>query len=342
MVSHPGRGVAAITSTMVNITRIHNSVSAVANIRRIVALSRDYAHRRTAFGARLSDNPLHLETLASLELTARAQLHFTLDTVKLLGLVEAEQASEGGGDSGSHRLSRNALLLRLLTPLLKVYTAKAAIAAASEGLENFGGNGYIEDTGLPVLLRDSQVLPIWEGTTNVLSHDTLRVLAQRGGASVGEFFRVLLWRAEQAEQAEPVGNEGRLAECGRALKDVVEALRIFVGVAFRPDKRRFLEAKARRLTYSLARAYAASCLVEHAVWSRDPLDLAAAWRYCKHRPAPDPSPGDSLVDSELAVPASPALYEAETRALALDVAGDSGRPRGMGDFHLDGSPRSKF
>ena len=67
-------------------------------------------------------------------------------------------------------------LLRLLTPLAKLFTAKQAVAVVSEILECFGGAGYVEDTGLPVLLRDSQVLTIWEGTTNVLSLDLLRVL----------------------------------------------------------------------------------------------------------------------------------------------------------------------
>ena len=50
------------------------------------------------------------------------------------------------------------------------------MTVASEVLESFGGAGYVEDTGLPVLLRDSQVLPIWEGTTNVLALDTLRAI----------------------------------------------------------------------------------------------------------------------------------------------------------------------
>ncbi len=59
---------------------------------------------------------------------------------------------------------------------MKLTTAKQAVAVASEVLESFGGAGYVEDTGLPVLLRDSQVLPIWEGTTNVLALDTLRAL----------------------------------------------------------------------------------------------------------------------------------------------------------------------
>ena len=52
------------------------------------------------------------------------------------------------------------------------------MALASEALEGFGGAGYVEDTGLPVYLRDAQVLPIWEGTTNVLSLDVLRAVAR--------------------------------------------------------------------------------------------------------------------------------------------------------------------
>jgi acyl-CoA dehydrogenase len=70
----------------------------------------------------------------------------------------------------------DAQLLRLLTPIMKLTTGKQAVMVASEILECFGGAGYIEDTGLPVLLRDCQVLPIWEGTTNVLALDTLRAL----------------------------------------------------------------------------------------------------------------------------------------------------------------------
>ena len=64
-------------------------------------------------------------------------------------------------------------LLRLATPLTKLLTGKQAVAVTSEVIEGFGGAGYVEDTGLPQLLRDAQVLPIWEGTTNVLSLDAL-------------------------------------------------------------------------------------------------------------------------------------------------------------------------
>ena len=61
------------------------------------------------------------------------------------------------------------LLLRLLTPLLKLYTGKQSVAVCSEGLESFGGAGYLEDTGLPVMLRDAQVLSIWEGMSALIN-----------------------------------------------------------------------------------------------------------------------------------------------------------------------------
>ena len=92
-----------------------------------------------------------------------------------------DRESETGEISDS-----DALLLRLLTPVMKLTTAKQAVAVASEVLESFGGAGYVEDTGLPVLLRDSQVLPIWEGTTNVrcstrcaLNEDSLLLFVRR-------------------------------------------------------------------------------------------------------------------------------------------------------------------
>merc|ERR1711874_877787 len=79
------------------------------------------------------------------------------------------------------------LLLRLLTPVSKFYTAKAAVSVVSEGLECFGGQGYIEDTGLPGLLRDVQVLPIWEGTSSVMSLDVVRAIQKTKGEAMTAF-----------------------------------------------------------------------------------------------------------------------------------------------------------
>src|SRR6185295_13545427 len=130
---------------------------------------RDYARRRVAFGSPLAQKPLHRETLACLQVEYEAALALTFDCARLLGKAEAGEAT-----------TDERATLRLLTPLAKLLTARQAVAVASEALEGFGGAGYVEDTGLPVWLRDAQVLPIWEGTTNVLSLDTLRATARDG------------------------------------------------------------------------------------------------------------------------------------------------------------------
>lgn len=144
-----GRGIPLIT-TLVNITRLYNAVASVGFMRRMGALMQDYAHRRTVFGRTLAQNPLHIETLAEAEVQMRAATCFTFDVAERLG--RAEIAAEATEEDNA--------MLRLLTPLVKLYTAKQAVAVASEGLESFGGQGYIEDSKLPRLLRDSQVLPI--------------------------------------------------------------------------------------------------------------------------------------------------------------------------------------
>ncbi|HEY3644929.1 MAG TPA: acyl-CoA dehydrogenase family protein, partial [Gammaproteobacteria bacterium] len=159
-----GKGVKQI-ATVLNITRLYNAVSAVSYMRRGIALAGDYAGKRRVFGKLLKDQPLHRQTLDELQAEYLGALHLVLHLGALLGRSELEKASQP-----------EKLLLRLLTPIAKLYTAKQSIAVASETLECFGGAGYIEDTGLPRLLRDCQVLSIWEGTTNVLSLDVLRVL----------------------------------------------------------------------------------------------------------------------------------------------------------------------
>src|SRR5262249_49683176 len=122
-----------------------------------------------AFGRALIEQPLHAATLASMRAELAAAFELGFHVVALLGRVETGMAGED-----EHAL------LRLLTPLAKLWTGKLAVAIASETCEAFGGAGYIENTGLPLLLRDAQVYPIWEGTTNVLALDALRVLAKHG------------------------------------------------------------------------------------------------------------------------------------------------------------------
>src|SRR5690606_7979343 len=161
LIGEPRNGTRAIEPMLV-ITRAWNSVTSVAFMRRALALARSYAQERRAFGKRLAELPLHVDTLATLEAETRAAFLLAFELVELLGLCEAREMT-----------SEQQALLRLLTPIVKLLTAKQAVAVVSEAIEAFGGAGYIEDTGIPMLLRDTQVLPIWEGTTNVLSLDAL-------------------------------------------------------------------------------------------------------------------------------------------------------------------------
>ena len=238
-VGEPGRGVKAI-APLLNVTRLHNAASACGTMARLLQLLRDYAGRRMAFGAPLARAPLHLETLAGLQVEYEAALALTLDCARLLG------RSEHGIATDAERAA-----LRIATPLAKLSTAKQAVALASEALEGFGGAGYVEDTGLPVYLRDAQVLPIWEGTTNVLSLDVRRAVARDGVLEP--------WAAHARERLRALasGPLGRVAG---------EALGHFASLE-PPGDDPAAEAGARRFALRLPALAAAVPLCEQAAWS---------------------------------------------------------------------------
>ncbi len=257
-------GVRNITP-MLNVTRTWNAVGAVLGMRRAVALARDYADKREAFGALLIDKPLHVDTMADMVAETQGAFLLTFRVVELLGRIESGEASES-----------EQLLSRLLTPIGKLTTGKQAVAVASETLESFGGAGYVNDTGLPRLLADAQVLPIWEGTTNVLSLDTLRALKQDGvwEAFVGE----LRGRFEQA-------TDSRLQVGVERGQRALERAGRWLGATL--TERDALEAGARRFAMTLGRATELALLVDHAQWCLDhdkgERGLAAARRYARSR-----------------------------------------------------------
>jgi acyl-CoA dehydrogenase len=236
---------------MLNITRLHNAVSSVASMRRGVMLARGYAAKRTAFGRLLQDHPLHRQVLVELAVDAEACLLLTMRLAELLGRVEQRAATE-----------QEANVFRLGTSLTKLYTAKRAVAAASEAIEAFGGQGYMEDTGLPRLLRDAQVLPIWEGTTNVLSLDALRVLAKPGIAD-----------AIVAE----------LERLGSPSRNRVKAL--LAAVAGKGPEA--AQAGARRLAFELAEAWIEGLLLEAAGRGAREARVAELWHAPDAIAAPD-------------------------------------------------------
>jgi hypothetical protein len=252
-------GVRAITP-MLNVTRTWNAVSASALMRRGVALARDYARRRVAFGAPLERQPLHADTLAWMQAESEGAFHLTFRVVELLGQMEHGALDDDG-----------AALLRMLTPIAKLTTARQSVAVASEAVEAFGGAGYVEDTGLPTLLRDSQVLSIWEGTTNVLSLDVLRAMGSGGIGPIVQECRRLLAGVTDDALSRPV----------RAVHDALahaDAWLVGAMQAGRPA----LEADARRFALTLGRAMEVALLCRHARWSAsaegDPRPAAAARR----------------------------------------------------------------
>ena len=238
---------------MLNVTRVWNSVTAASLLRRGLQLARDYARKREAGGRRLIDQPLHQATLAELAVTSRRAFHLAFDLAGQLGAVE-----RGEGDPD---------LLRLLTALVKLTTARQAVAGLSEVLECFGGAGYVEDTGLPQLLRDAQVLPIWEGTTNVLALDAIQSLSAGGLQPLRTAFESRLAPLQ----------EGPLQSAATATRAGFDkAASRFDALQNNEDR----QASARFVAQQISRCYADLLLLEHARWCQtrktDPAAVAAA------------------------------------------------------------------
>ncbi|HXM55524.1 MAG TPA: acyl-CoA dehydrogenase family protein [Candidatus Dormibacteraeota bacterium] len=231
------RGFAQMTA-MLNVTRLHNAIASAGTIRRGLQLARGYAACRTAFGQPLDRLPLQRQVLVQLAVQAEAALVLTMRLAALLGRIECGTASVD-----------EAVVFRLGASLTKLYTARQAVAAASEVLEAFGGAGYMEDTGIARLLRDAQVLPIWEGTTNVLSLDALRTAARPGTAD-----------AFLAE----------LERLGSPARDAVAA-QLAEAATGEPEE---AQRSARRLAFAMAEGWISGLLAEAA--RRGPREAAVS------------------------------------------------------------------
>jgi putative acyl-CoA dehydrogenase len=268
LVGAPGLGVRKIAA-LLNITRAYNACCAVGLMRRGIALARDYAGKRVAFGKPLSEHPLHCETLAALEVEFEAAFHLAFRVAELMGKEEVNEACE-----------TERAVLRLLTPVVKLYTARQAIAVTSEVLEAVGGAGYVEDTGLPRLLRDSQVLSIWEGTTNVLSLDALRAIDKE--AALTPLLDDLRARLAPIRTAPLLAMAESIRNAAGRIEDFYQQ-----GLSEGAD---FVQAGARAFAYSVARTYAASLLLEQADWSlrtdEDMRGAMVAQRWCAQELTP--------------------------------------------------------
>jgi len=240
MVGEQGRGVATI-ATILNITRIHQAVHSTAFMRTALQFAQDFALKRKAFGKPLHQHPLHIQTLAWMEVETRVATELTFHVVYLLGKSECGVASKVENS-----------LLRLLTPLVKMFVAKQGTRVTSEAMEALGGQGYIEDSGLPRLYRDAQVGSIWEGTTNVLSLDVLRVLKSSPG-SLQDFEDAVNSKLKKAKGI--TGIQQGISQMENALTTISNYVKESL-------PKELIEAGARDLCNTMSRVYGGSLLID--------------------------------------------------------------------------------
>ncbi|MFE6781690.1 acyl-CoA dehydrogenase family protein [Streptomyces sp. NPDC057680] len=229
LVGEEGRGVATIIR-MVNMTRLDCAISSASGMRLGLVQAVHHATHRDAFGARLVDQPLMRNVLADLAVEAEAA---TLAALRLAGAVD--RATRGDAEEEQLR--------RLGLAVTKYWVCKRAPAHAAEALECLGGNGYVEDSGLPRLYRESPLPSIWEGSGNVAALDVLRAMARQPQAVEAFFAEVELG-----------------AGADRRLDTAVAGLRKDLAGLGDPDTAAY---GARRLVERLALVLQGSLLVRH-------------------------------------------------------------------------------
>ncbi|KAK2779851.1 hypothetical protein FQN53_001281 [Emmonsiellopsis sp. PD_33] len=187
LIGKEGQGVKEI-STLLNITRVHNMVGAVGGWARGLAISRAFARVRAVGGRLLTDIPAHVRSLAQEHVKYRGEAHLAFFVVSLLGISEGQDSSLTRATQASilpNDLQHANALLRLITPMAKAQTATRSINGLRVCMENLGGVGYLEneDPSLNIarIFRDTCVLSIWEGTTDIMADDVVRVLTSRQG-----------------------------------------------------------------------------------------------------------------------------------------------------------------
>ncbi|MFF3389618.1 acyl-CoA dehydrogenase family protein [Streptomyces sp. NPDC002669] len=223
-VGEEGRGVRTIIE-MVAATRLDCVLGSAALMRQAVAQAVHHCAYRSAFGGVLIEKPLMRNVLADLALESEAA------TVLAMRLAAAYDAGTDGERA----------FLRIAVPAAKYWVTKRCTPLVGEALECLGGNGYVEESGMPRLLREAPLNSIWEGSGNVQALDVLRAL-QREPMALNAFLQ---------EVGRARGADHRL---DRAIKDLLTELADLNGI----------EARARRLAERMALVLQGSLLVRWA------------------------------------------------------------------------------
>lgn len=225
LIGEEGRGVATIIE-MVTSTRLDCAIASAGMMRRAAAEAIHHSRQRKAFGRPLAEQPVMAAVLADLAIEAEAATALAFRLARSFDRVSDPRA---------------AAWRRLMTPVTKYWVCKVAQAVIGEAMECLGGNGYVEDGGMPRLYREAPVNSIWEGAGNVMALDVLRVLEKEPGS-----VEIVL------------DDLGQVASQDTHLKAAHDRVR---GILHEP---RLLEVRARALLESLALVAAACILRVHA------------------------------------------------------------------------------
>ncbi|WP_338492573.1 acyl-CoA dehydrogenase family protein [Streptomyces sp. SJL17-4] len=229
-VGEEGRGLRTIMG-MVAATRLDCVLGSAALMRQAVAQAVHHSAYREAFGGPLIEKPLMRNVLADLALESEAA------TVLGMRLAAAYDAVDAGGDDAE----RERALLRIAVPAAKYWVTKRCTPMVAEALECLGGNGYVEESGMPRLLRESPLNSVWEGSGNVQALDVVRALRTEP-AALDAFLR---------DVGAARGADHRL---DRAIRGLLVELADLEGI----------EARARRLAERLALVLQGALLVRWA------------------------------------------------------------------------------
>ncbi|MEL7834944.1 acyl-CoA dehydrogenase family protein [Fodinibius sp. N2] len=195
-----------VMAQMINISRNYNSVAALAGHRRAIIEAWQYLSHRKTFGKRAVEHALIREKLLELGST------YLADFVLVWRGLQAMDAAESGDEREQH-------LLRMITPMAKWWSAENAVYGVRECMELMGGNGYIEDFVMPKLLRDVNVLPIWEGSGNIIVLDMLRATEKSQGLEI--IFEMIEQAADKSSKYGGLLAE-KLTETKMVWKDICE------------------------------------------------------------------------------------------------------------------------
>jgi acyl-CoA dehydrogenase len=170
LVGNRERGFVQMTE-MINLTRIWAAIGSLAAMRRSYLEALVHTRSRIAFGRPLAEHPLMRRQLVDLLIEVEGCAALAFETTAVLERVDR------------HGVEEDRRLLRILTPLCKYYIPKRGEYVTLEALEMRGGNGYVEDWVNPRLLRDAIVNVVWEGSSNVIVLDVLRVIEREGAGA---------------------------------------------------------------------------------------------------------------------------------------------------------------